>query len=225
MPVVDFTAPRLGPEELADRLRRAPWRRYATLGDSLTEGLGDPVEGYPDLAWAQATANAFKEQHPDFEFLNLGQRYATAKQVRETQLQPALDFQPDLATVLAGGNDLGDPFDPEGIERELDTMVGALTEAGATVYTWSMLNMMRCGRYPEPMAEFLKPRLEVYREISVRIAERYDTIFFDCYEHPMCDDPSILSDDLLHINMRGQALLTDLVLQGLAAQVPAGATA
>ena len=221
MPVIDITAPPLAPAALAERLRRAPWRRYVTIGDSLTEGLGDPVEGYPSVGWADATGQAFKELHPDFEFLNLGKRYLTASEVRETQLQPALDFEPDLATVLAGGNDLGDPFDPEGIERELDTMVGALSATGATVFTWSVPNMMRSGRYPDLMAQLLGERVAAYREISVRIAERYDTVFFDCFNHPMSDDPSTLSDDLFHINMRGQAILTDLVLQGLASLVPA----
>jgi lysophospholipase L1-like esterase len=222
---MDKTAAPLEPEELADRLRRAPWRRYVAIGDSLTEGLGDPVEGYPNMAWAEAIGQAFKQLHPDFAFLSLGRRYLTARQVRETQLQPALDFEPDLATVLAGGNDLGDPFDPEGIEGELDTMVAALTDTGATVCTLSILNAVRCGRYPKQMAEVLGPRLAVHREISVRIAERYDTVFFDVFDHPMADDPSVVSDDLLHPNMRGQAILADLVLQGLASLVPARTSA
>ena len=219
MPFMDMTAPPLEPEALADRLRRAPWRRYVTIGDSLTEGLGDPVEGYPNMPWAETIGHAFKQLHPGFAFLNLGKRYLTARQVRETQLEPALDFEPDLATVLAGGNDLGDPFDPEGIERELDNMVAALTDIDATVSTLSMPDVVRSGRYPKRMAEVLGPRLAVHREISVRIAERYDTVFFDVFNHPMAEDPSIISDDLLHPNMRGQAILADRVLQGLASLV------
>ena len=159
-----MTAP-LEPEELADRLRRAPWRRYVTLGDSLIVGLGDPVEGYPNMAWTEATGQAFTQLHPDFEFLNLGKPYLTARQVRETQLQP------------------------------------------------------------ERMAEILGPRLAVHREISVRIAERYDTVFFDYFNHPSCEDPSIVSDDLLHPTMPGEAILTDMVLQGLASLVPARTSA
>lgn len=225
MPFVDLTAAPLEPDELDERLRGAPWRRYVAIGDSLIEGLGDQVEGYPTTGWPDSTAQTFKRLHPDFEFLNLGQRYLTSRQVRENQLQAAVDFKPDLATVLAGGNDLGYPFDPDGIERELDTMVAALTETGATVFTWSLPNMIRCGRYPEQLAEFLGSHLAVYREIAVRIAERYDTIFFDCFNHPMSEDPTTLSDDLFHINMRGQAILTDLVLQGLASQSPSRTTA
>jgi lysophospholipase L1-like esterase len=220
-----MTAPPLGPEELTDRLGRAPWRRYVAIGDSLTEGLGDPVEGYPDMPWAEAIADAFKQRHPDFAFLNLGTRYLAARQVRETQLQPALDFEPDLATVLAGGNDLGDPFDPEGIERELGAMVAALTDAGATVCTLSMPDVVRSGRYPKQMAEVLGPRLAAHREISARLAERYDTVFFDVFNHPISADASIISDDLLHPNMRGQAILTDLVIHGLASLVPARTSA
>jgi lysophospholipase L1-like esterase len=225
MPVMDMTAPPLGPEELADRLRRAPWRRYVTIGDSLAEGLGDPVEGYPNMPWVEAIAQAFKELHPDFESLNLGKRYLTARQVRETQLQPALDFAPDLATVLAGGNDLGDPFDPEEIERELDTMIAALTEAGATVFTLSIPDAGRSGRWPEQLVEILGPRLAAHREITARVAERYDAVLFDYYNHPMAEDPSIVSEDLMHPNMRGQALTAEGVIQGLASLVPAGTTA
>jgi len=84
-----------------------------------------------------------------------------------------------------------------------------------------MPNIVRCGRYPERMAEILGPRIAVHREISVRIAERYDTVYFDYFNHPSCADPSIVSDDLLHPNMRGEAILTDVVLQGLASLVPA----
>lgn len=225
MRFVDITAPPLPADELTDRLRRAPWRRYAAIGDSLIEGLGDPVPGYPRMGWPDATAEAFKRAHPDFEYLNLGKRYLTARQVRETQLQRAVDFRPDLATVLAGGNDMGDPFDPAAIERELDAMVAALTGTGATVFTWSLPNMMRCGRYPQAMVDLLVPRVATYREIALRIARRYDTVFFDAFNHPMGRDPSTLSDDLFHINMRGQAILTDLVLRGLTSLVPASTAA
>lgn len=225
MPAVDLTAPPLAPEELADRLRRAPWRRFVALGDSLVEGLGDPVDGYASRAWTETAAQAFKEVHPDFEFLNLGKRYITSQQVRETQLQPALDFEPDLATVMAGGNDFGDPFDPEAIERELDAIVGALSETGATVFTLSLPNVVRCGLYPEKLIEVLGPRIVTHREITTRIARRYDTIFFDYYTHPTGDDPATISSDLMHPNMRGQAILADVVLQGLASQVPASTAA
>ena len=220
MPVIDLTAPPLGPEELADRLRRAPWRRFVALGDSLVEGLGDPVEGYPSTPWAQAVAEAFEEHHPDFASLNLGKRYLNARQVRETQLQPALDFEPDLATVIAGGNDLGDPFEPETIERELDAMIGALAGTGATVFSMSLPNMLRCGLYPEPLVTMLAPRIETLREITARIAERYDAVFIDYFEHPSCEDPTIVSGDLFHPNMRGHAVLADVVLQALASLVP-----
>jgi lysophospholipase L1-like esterase len=225
MPLVDLTAPPLSPEEVTDRLSRAPWRRFVAIGDSLTEGLGDPVEGYPTIPWAEGIAKRLEEQHPDFAFLNLGKRYLSARQVRETQLQPAIDFRPDLASVLAGGNDLGDPFDPENIEREMDTMISALTDTGATVVTLSMPDVVRSGRYPEKMADILGPRLAVHREVTARVAERYDTVFIDYFHHPACEDPSIISDDLVHPNMHGHAIINDLVIQALASLVPADTAA
>ena len=226
MPRVEHNAPELTEEQLTERLRRAPWRRFAALGDSLTEGLGDPVEGYPNRPWVPLVNERFRSLHPDFETLNLGKRYLTAAQVRETQLEPALEFGPDLASVLAGGNDLGgDPFDPEGVERDIDAMVAQLTEAGATVFTFSIMNITSSGLYAKEMCDFVLPRMQAIRDAVARVSERYDTIFFDYFDHPMAADPSVYSDDLLHTNMKGHALLAERIVQGLAAQVPAAAAA
>jgi hypothetical protein len=75
-------------------------------------------------------------------FLNLGKCYLTARQVRETQLQPH-STPSRTSRRCTPGQRLGDPFDPEGIERELDTMVAALTDTGATASTFSMPNVVR----------------------------------------------------------------------------------
>jgi lysophospholipase L1-like esterase len=221
MPTVDNLL-ELSKDELTSRLRHAPWRRFVALGDSLTEGLGDSVPGYPDKPWAPAVAERLTELHPDFEFLNLGKRFLVAREIRRTQLQPALDFRPDLACVFAGGNDVTmNSFEPSVLERDLDAMMGELTRAGATVFTFSMMNVTRSGRYPQEAIDFIEPKLQTLREVVGRVAERHDAVFFDYFDHPIASDPEIMSEDMIHVNMRGQALLTAAILQGLAQQVPA----
>lgn len=220
MPTVDFSAPQPNSGFLLDRLREARWRRFAALGDSLTEGIGDDVAGYVRTPWVAAVATALKGLHPDFSFLNLGQRALTTRQIRETQLQPALEFKPDLASVLAGGNDLfATKFEPDAVERDLEAMVVALKDTGATVFISAMLNITRSGLYPQAANDFLLPRLTAIREICRSVAERHDPIFFDYFDHPMAADTSIYSADLQHVNMKGQSLFAEAYLRGLAAHI------
>ena len=102
-------------------------------------------------------------------------------------------------------------------------IVCALTKAGSTVATLSMPDFVRrSGRYPQEMVELLGARVEVHREISVRIAERYDAVFFDFFNHPVSDDPSVVSADLVHPNMRGYAIIADAAVHGLASLISSG---
>src|SRR5436309_1786285 len=92
--------------DAAALLLDAPWRRLAVIGDSMAAGVGDDVPGYPAGGWAATVARVLTLVHPDLAYLNLGERDRYAAEVREQQLPLALDFRPDLAVVLAGGNDL-----------------------------------------------------------------------------------------------------------------------
>jgi hypothetical protein len=78
-------------------LADAPWRRLAVIGDSIAEGLGDPVDGYRDLPWAERLADGLSAAVGDLSYLNLGVRGLTAGEIRRTQLTDALAFSPDLA--------------------------------------------------------------------------------------------------------------------------------
>src|SRR5204863_61770 len=47
---------RLRPGEAERLLDGHPWTRFAVLGDSIAEGVGDAVDGYGDLGWADRVA-------------------------------------------------------------------------------------------------------------------------------------------------------------------------
>src|SRR2546423_8617076 len=111
------------PDCLSDRdvdrlLGGAPWRRFAILGDSVAEGFREPTPGYDDSSWGERFARALARQQPELAYVNFGQRELRAHEVHETQLQPALDFAPDLAAVICGGNDLlVEHFDGAAVEQ------------------------------------------------------------------------------------------------------------
>lgn len=185
-------------------LAHAPWRRLVALGDSVAEGIGDPVDGYPAGGWLEIVAAALG---PRIAFLNLGRRGLRAAEVREQQLAPALAYRPDLAVVAAGGNDLLDPaFDGRAVQAELDAMVRALRAAGAEVITIGLFDITRSTRVPEPLRTWLGDRL---LELSARteiVAGRHGALHVDCTPHPAAADDAIYSADGMHLNARGHAI-------------------
>ena len=53
-----------------------PWRRYVALGDSFTEGIGDPEPDSPGghRGWADRVAEVLSQQVDDFAYANLAVR-------------------------------------------------------------------------------------------------------------------------------------------------------
>ncbi len=80
--------------------------RYVAIGDSTVEGLEDPGPGGVYVGWADRLAHHLAEVHPDLTYANLAVRGLTAREVRQTQLEPALYLQPEIAVVVAGVNDV-----------------------------------------------------------------------------------------------------------------------
>ena len=206
-------------DDVTDPLASAPWRRFAVLGDSIAEGIGDPADGYPDGGWADAVATALDRARPGLEYRNLGARGLLAEEVRETQLDAALAFEPDLAAVSAGGNDLLAPgFDGPGVEEEVDEMVGALRGAGADVVTFGLFDITTTGLVPEPYAEELHRRLRELSDRTAAVARRRGAIHIDATSRPVGADPSIYSADLRHLNAIGHTVFAAEVLKALSAR-------
>ena len=80
-----------------------PWRRYVALGDSFTEGVGDPDPRSPGgvRGWADRVAEELSIGHEDFAYANLAVRGLLLEQILERQVGPALALQPDLISLSA----------------------------------------------------------------------------------------------------------------------------
>lgn len=202
-----------------------PWTRFVALGDSITEGYGmDPVEGVEHLPWAGRVARALAETQPDLEFLNLGRRNLTAAQIRDTQLEPALAFEPDLVSIAAGPNDLLDPeFDSEQIERELEPLYASFAGTAATVFTFTYMNMPASGLFPEDGAKVLAARMEALHDAVRANADRFGALVIDIYSDPESANPAFYSADRKHANARGQAYVAQRTLAALEEHLASGA--
>jgi lysophospholipase L1-like esterase len=116
----------------AENPRAHPWRRFVAIGDSFTEGIGDPSPESPGghRGWADRVAEVLADAVPDFAYANLAVRGKLIAQIVADQVEPALALQPDLITICAGGNDVIRPgTDPDEISAQFEDAIIRLVGA------------------------------------------------------------------------------------------------
>lgn len=174
--------------------------RYVALGDSQTEGLGDGDDTTGLRGFADRLAEHLARHEPSLEYANLAVRGRLAAQIHTGQLAPALALRPDLATVVAGVNDLLRPrFDADEVAAHLEAMFAALTAAGAHVATITIPDPARIS----PLARPLVPRVTALNQRIRRAARRHGVTVAETALHPVAGDSRLWSSDRLHANSLG----------------------
>jgi lysophospholipase L1-like esterase len=188
------------------------YTRYVALGDSQTEGIGDGDDLRGHRGWADRLAQRLAAANPDLRYANLAVRGKLAGQVHAEQLQPALALAPDLATVVAGVNDLRRPgFDAAVVAGHLEAMFAALTGAGAQVATFTFPDI---GRF-SPLLRPLKPRvIRLNTEIRAAAA-RHRVIVVDTFDLAVTADLRLWCPDRLHANPAGHDRIAAAMADGL----------
>lgn len=205
------------PGELAALLRDAPWRRLVVLGDSVAIGIREPTSGYRDLSFADRVAEALGDGRGGFAYQNFGVRDLRLAEIRDTQLDLALALQPDLAIVVAGGNDaLRRSFDHDRIAAGLREIVKPLAAAGALVVTIGLFDLARSGLVSEEYAPALIERFDHLDAITAQVVAEVGGLHVDTHHHPRAADPGIYSSDLIHANSRGHAIAATAIVETLA---------
>jgi lysophospholipase L1-like esterase len=195
--------------ESARLLAGHPWRRFVVIGDSVAEGLAEPVPGYSEVQLADRIAGELSATAPSLDYLNLGHRGLRTREIRASQLGPALDFRPDLALVVGGGNDaFPATYRPDKVDAELRAMITALQQAGADVITVGLYNVSYS---PSPaIADWLRPglreRMRTLSEHTAAIAAELGTLHLNLTAHPAGTDPGLYSSDGRHGNARSDAI-------------------
>ncbi len=176
------------------------------LGDSVTEGVGDPVPGGGLRGWADRLAAGLRALEGDLFYANLAQRGRTTRQIRDHQLEPALAHRPDLASAITGMNDVFPrTFDADGTAELLDEMVSALIGAGATVLVATLPDVTRVFPVPSRMLTSLRSRLNAMNVAIRAVAAKHegDMVLVDAAEYPDELTRRNWSIDMLHPNSRG----------------------
>ncbi|WP_327667699.1 SGNH/GDSL hydrolase family protein [Streptomyces sp. NBC_00485] len=186
--------------------------RYVALGDSHTEGVGDGDDVRGLRGWADRLAEHIAEESRGLLYANLAVRGRLAGQVRAGQLAPALALRPDLATVVAGVNDVLRPrFDADEVAGHLEAMFAALTGQGARVATLTFPDIGRIA----PSARLLAPRVVALNARIQEAAQRHGVVMVDSAPHPGVTDARMWSADRLHASPRGHALIAAAVAHAL----------
>jgi lysophospholipase L1-like esterase len=190
-----------------------PWTRYVAIGDSFTEGIGDPEPRSPGghRGWADRVAEVLSDRTDDFAYANLAIRGRLLDQVLAEQLNPALVLKPDLVTISAGGNDILRPgSDPDDVAARFEPGLVRLTGSGATVV---MFNGADVGG--TPVLGRLRGKVAVYNENLRALAQKHDAIMADMWALRELDDPRMWAPDRLHLSPIGHHTVARMVLAAL----------
>jgi lysophospholipase L1-like esterase len=188
------------------------WQRLVAVGDSFTEGIGDPRPNDRDRGWADRVAEALAAEVPDFRYANLAIRGRRLAGIVEEQVPLAVDLEPDLVTFAGGVNDaLRRHWDLMVMAQHLDAGIRPLREIGAEVV---IVTFGRPSSRSRLMAS-VEGRLAEYREVTYEIAARHQCRVVDFWDYSVFDDPRFWSEDRLHLNSVGHQRVALAVLEAL----------
>lgn len=190
-----------------------PWSRYVALGDSFTEGVGDPEPRSPGelRGWADRMAEELSVGHDDFAYANLAVRGLLLQQILDQQVGPALALQPDLVTLSAGGNDLVfRGSDPDRLAEKMDDSVDLLASSGATIVLFTGPDWGAM-----PVLGHNRGKVAIFNENLRTIALRHDAVIADLWGLRELTDPRMWDPDRLHFSPLGHHTVAMMVLDAL----------
>jgi lysophospholipase L1-like esterase len=195
------------------KIERVVFTRYVALGDSFTEGVGDPHRMSPNglRGWADHVALALAQNNSQFRYANLAVRGRRMDEILEDQVQSALMLEPDLVTIYAGMNDL------LLVRNDIDAMMAryadelkALQQTGATVLAFTAGDLGTV-----PLFRRLRGRAAVYNELLRTIAEDIGLQLVDFWRFTEFRDPRLWAGDRIHLSPLGHERMAAKVLDSL----------
>lgn len=187
--------------------------RFVALGDSFTEGVGDPDPRRPNgvRGWADRVAEVLAARDPGFGYANLAIRGRKLDPVLAEQLEPALALRPDLVTLYAGANDILRPrVDLDALAGAYDDAVARLARTGARVLVWTAFDPGGSATY-----RLLRGRFALYNEFVRESAERHGATVVDFWRLREYRDWRLWDADRMHMGPAGHQRMAIEVLDTL----------
>jgi lysophospholipase L1-like esterase len=190
------------------------YQRYVALGDSFTEGVGDPDDSRPNgwRGWADRFAEALAASSgPGFGYANLAIRGRKLPAIIDEQLEPALALKPDLVTIHGGGNDVLRPrVDLDALAGIYDGAVARLSASGARVVMFTIADPGL-----NPVMGMMRGRMAIFNEWVREIADNHGATVVDMWRMRGWKVAEIMDEDRLHLNAVGHQGIAIAVLDAL----------
>ncbi|MBD8607372.1 SGNH/GDSL hydrolase family protein [Aeromicrobium sp. CFBP 8757] len=187
------------------------YHRFVALGDSFTEGVGDPDETRPNGVRGWADRVAAQLTGDDVQYANLAIRGRKLLQIVADQVEPAVAMSPDLVTIYAGANDVLRPrIDVDRLIEAYDDAIGRLAASGARVVVFTAYDPGG-----SPVFGALRGRFAIYNELVREVADRHGATLVDFWRLRDYRDDRLWDGDRMHMSSAGHQRMAIAVLDAL----------
>jgi lysophospholipase L1-like esterase len=176
------------------------YHHYAAIGDSWTEGVGDPDPARPNglRGWADRVAEVLATTSDDFGYANFAIRGHRIHEIIGQQLDPALALEPDLLTFQGAGNDiLRARVDLDTLVGDIDAAVARANDAGATVALFTH------GAVASGPFSALRGRIAIFNELIREVVDTRDAVLVDNWRIREARDARLWDVDRVHLSPLG----------------------
>ncbi|CAN5431926.1 SGNH/GDSL hydrolase family protein [soil metagenome] len=189
------------------------FRRYVALGDSFTEGVGDPDPTLPNgvRGWADRFAEVLATKTDAFSYANLAIRGRKVIPILAEQIEPAVAMRPDLVSIYAGANDVLRPkVDIDGLIEAYDEGLGKLAATGARILTFTAYDVGGVAVFGA-----LRGRFAVYNELVREVADKHGATLVDFWRLRDYQDSRLWDVDRMHMSSAGHQRMAIAALDAL----------
>ncbi|MGH7326571.1 MAG: SGNH/GDSL hydrolase family protein [Candidatus Rokuibacteriota bacterium] len=190
---------------------------YVALGDSTVEGVG---ASRPELNYVSRLTARLRERYPAAQAANLGVGGATSADVMADQLTRAVELSPHLVTLSIGPNDITEGVPVRKYERNVATILKALSQKTAAVVVVNLLpDLGTTRRFRGGPHEDKVRRLTIqFNEALAAAARTHGVEVVDLYtpsREEVPRHPELLAADGYHPSDAGYARWAELMWRGI----------
>jgi lysophospholipase L1-like esterase len=202
------------------------WRRFVAIGDSFSEGLWDVPSGGPPArsagvdpatpvrGWADLLAGHLADRADGGEplrYANLAIRGRLLGPIVRDQVPAALAMEPDLVSVVGGGNDLLRlTGDPDALAALLEDAVVRVRATGADVLLATGMDTR-----DSPLVRRTRGRTGVLNSHVWTIARRHGAHVLDVWGMRSLRDWRMWAPDRIHLTTEGHRRVAQAALVAL----------
>ena len=193
------------------------WERYVAIGDSFTEGMVDPDPDDPTRfrGWADRLAEHLGRRAAahgrEFRYANLAVRGRKTADIVGAQLDTALSMEPDLVSMVGGGNDMLRPtVDLDDLAARFDAAVARIRATGADVLLSTPTDPRGAG-----MFKTLRPRHAIHTANLFTIAQNHGCRIINLWGLVATQDWRMWGEDRIHPSPLGHERITQAALLAL----------